>query len=704
MRLLSHSDALLLTELQVAVEHAGRPSGWSSIIGIVTAIVGNILISFALNTQRYAHVRLEEEYNEKRGDSPAGKRQANGHQGYGTTEQERVANERSKANATAPGPGGSSDEHDTPSSPDHMGDSFESDDTIRPGEKDDEDQGRKSYLKSKIWWAGIIMMTIGETGNFLAYGFAPASIVSPLGVVALISNCLIAPLVLKEPFRQRDFWGVVIAILGAVTVVFSANQNEAKLDPDVLWNHYIKRWEFLVYVIVTIIAIIALTIASPKYGKRTIAVDLGLVGLYGGYTAVSTKGVAALLSASLYKAFTFPIFYVLVLVLISSAIMQIRYLNKALQNFNSTQVIPTQFVCFTLSVIIGSAVLYREFESETADHAIKFVAGCLLTFFGVYLITSKHAKNEDGEKEDYDEEEEEEDEAIHLIDEEGQEATERTPLRLDTNHKLQHPHADRFLTPGQPVMDTPFPVTPPRSPTHSNVPSIAVTPATQTPQRNPWDSDAMLPPPRTPLARNASDMEATPFFTPSTSRRLMQRTDSSPADPETPTRPQRGPSPPKLDSAAVAAAAQNGFLRRSTRDSIQRLIPGPLLAPLASSSLSGIVADSLRRGEGSPISVRQRLRRSRTARQFNDRRRSVQPGDEETGMLSRQMTHDGVQARSTTIATQSAEDVTDVINGGGSTEQKKSRLRSMSETFGSLMRRDSNRGKRREDGGRGSES
>ena len=29
-------------------------------------------------------------------------------------------------------------------------------------------------------------MTIGEAGNFLAYGFAPASIVSPLGVVALV--------------------------------------------------------------------------------------------------------------------------------------------------------------------------------------------------------------------------------------------------------------------------------------------------------------------------------------------------------------------------------------------------------------------------------------------------------------------------------------------------------------------------------------
>src|SRR5437870_1533321 len=34
---------------------------WSSLIGIITAIVGNILISFALNLQRYAHIRINRE-------------------------------------------------------------------------------------------------------------------------------------------------------------------------------------------------------------------------------------------------------------------------------------------------------------------------------------------------------------------------------------------------------------------------------------------------------------------------------------------------------------------------------------------------------------------------------------------------------------------------------------------------------------------
>ena len=117
-------------------------------------------------------------------------------------------------------------------------------------------------------------------GNFLAYGFAPASIVSPLGVVALISNCVIAPCFFNERFRQRDFWGVIIAIGGAVTVVLSAKQEETKLDPHDVWGA-ITRMEFEIYLGLTCALIALLMWASPRYGNRTILIDLGLVGLFG---------------------------------------------------------------------------------------------------------------------------------------------------------------------------------------------------------------------------------------------------------------------------------------------------------------------------------------------------------------------------------------------------------------------------------------
>jgi len=44
---------------------------------------------------------------------------------------------------------------------------------------------------------------------------------------------------------------------------------------------------------------------------------------------------------------------------------------------------------FTLSVVLGSSILYKDFNAATPQRLLKFIFGCLSTFIGVYLITSK---------------------------------------------------------------------------------------------------------------------------------------------------------------------------------------------------------------------------------------------------------------------------------------------------------------------------
>lgn len=90
----------------------------------------------------------------------------------------------------------------------------------------------------------------------------------------------------------------------------------------------------------------------------------------------------------------YPVSYVLFFVLVSTAIIQIKYLNKALQRFDATAVIPTQFVLFTVSAIIGSAVLYRDFDDVYAQQFARFVFGCIIEFLGVYLITANRRRDD----------------------------------------------------------------------------------------------------------------------------------------------------------------------------------------------------------------------------------------------------------------------------------------------------------------------
>ncbi|KAK3897655.1 magnesium transporter NIPA-domain-containing protein [Staphylotrichum tortipilum] len=382
---------------------------WSSLIGIITAICGNILIALALNVQRYAHLRLHRRKVQARelarqalknaaaqghGQGARGTAGQYGAAGgtNGTPAEARYRDDEHAAEDAEDADG--HDHHPRASSEtDPLAQSFRSDVT----EDDVKAAVASTYLKDPYWWLGQVLITVGESGNFLAYGFAPASIVSPLGVVALVSNCVIAPLVFGEVFRQRDFWGVIIAVGGAVTVVLSAQTQETKLGPHEVWDA-ITTIEFEIYMAVSCGLIALLMWLSPRYGSRTILVDLGLVGLFGGYTALATKGVSSMLSSTLLGAFTTPVTYALLFVLLFTAVMQVRYVNKALQRFDSTQVIPIQFVLFTLSVIIGSAVLYRDFERTSAEQAAKFVGGCSLTFFGVFLITSGRPRQDDDDE------------------------------------------------------------------------------------------------------------------------------------------------------------------------------------------------------------------------------------------------------------------------------------------------------------------
>ncbi|KAK7203947.1 magnesium transporter NIPA-domain-containing protein [Myxozyma melibiosi] len=415
----------------------------SSIIGIVTAVCGNIIISIALNLQRYAHLRLKREgaASERVGglssSSASSGSDADEQEGVGGTVQslERmVSGEDGEHNVSNYGALQNFDEAAAAGSPKSAGspvllEVIGKDDvrladraagragTIgggvasrakvlgieRTGSATESVGGHEGkekipgYMKSGYWWLGIVLMVTGEAGNFLAYGFAPASTVSPLGVVALISNCIVAPIFFHENFRVRDLLGVLVAILGAVVVVLASNPQEDYLDAHRILQA-VSQLSFQIYVVITLVLIAVLVVASGRYGERWIMIDISLVALFGAYTALSTKALSSLLTYTLYRVFTFPITYALIAVLVLTAVMQVKYLSRALQHFDSTQVIPTHFVFFTLSVIIGSAILYQDFDGTSRAKTVQFFTGCLLTFAGVRLITSNRpAPNAEGE-------------------------------------------------------------------------------------------------------------------------------------------------------------------------------------------------------------------------------------------------------------------------------------------------------------------
>lgn len=361
-------------------------------IGVVVAVAGNVTISVALNCQKLAHTRLQQAqhgqqlHTDNDGAAPLDQigdtTSEPDEQTHGPQQPASTSRELSESSTTTKQNG-----HDA--------------DADNKSQKANGNGGMDTeFLHSKLWWLGLALMTIGEGGNFISYGFAPASLVAPLGAVALLSNVIISPILLGERFRISDIGGILLAIIGAVTVVFSSKQNDARLGPAQLLQA-IKRLEFVIYTAISVSAGAVLAfLSSTSWGDRWVLVDVGTCAIFGGFTVLSTKGISSLISGGQpIEALKFPITYVLVVVLAVTAVVQITYLNRALQRYDSREVIPTQFVFFTISAIVGSAILYRDFENMDAHRLINFLFGCLTTFAGVFVLTWRNGSSDSHDQE-----------------------------------------------------------------------------------------------------------------------------------------------------------------------------------------------------------------------------------------------------------------------------------------------------------------
>ena len=219
---------------------------------------------------------------------------------------------------------------------------------------------------------------------------------------------------------------------------------------------------------------------------------------------------------------------------------------------------------FTISVIVGSAVLYRDFESADAERVGKFIGGCMLTFLGVYFITSGRSSDDGPESEEAGENV---DQGINLLDEEDhvegldgsvtptplEEESPRRSRGVGSRHGSQQSRS--------------------RPAALERIGSIKSA-ASQT--FTPPEMDPESPLVENPWAESRGSLQSRQFQSRNTT------TSSMPTDNSEPATPRKG-ARPRLAGSSV-----------SHRRSIADIFPGPISSPL-SSSFSGVVADARRK-------------------------------------------------------------------------------------------------------------
>lgn len=248
---------------------------------------------------------------------------------------------------------------------------------------------RRPFTSNPIWWLGLSGTIAGEVGNFLAFGFAGADIVTPLGAVAVVSNAVIACVFLGELFRIRDALGVLLTCLGTVLIVIKAPASD--LDMSVpLFLTYATNPIFVGYIGTVALTGLLIWRLLPRLQARHPAYGLLLCSLLGTVTVLCSTALSNFIRVTVNgdQQFGSWVPYALIVIAVPCGIGQVTYLNSTMELFDNTQVVPIYYILFTLSTITGSAMLYQDFDQKAADAVVVFVLGCLLCFAGVSLLTS----------------------------------------------------------------------------------------------------------------------------------------------------------------------------------------------------------------------------------------------------------------------------------------------------------------------------
>ncbi|GLT61010.1 hypothetical protein SLA2020_337460 [Shorea laevis] len=248
--------------------------------------------------------------------------------------------------------------------------------------------GGYSYLHEPCWWVGMVTMVVGEIANFAAYAYAPAILVTPLGALSIIFSAVLAHFILEEKLHIFGVLGCVLCVVGSTTIVLHAPHEKNIESVKEVWNLATEPG-FLVYTSIVVILVAVLMFHFvPRYGKTHLIVYVGICSLMGSLTVMSVKalGIALKLSFSGMNQFIYFQTWIFTIIVIFCCIMQINYLNKALDTFNTAVVSPVYYVAFTSFTILASMIMFKEWASESASQIVTELSGFVTILSGTFLL------------------------------------------------------------------------------------------------------------------------------------------------------------------------------------------------------------------------------------------------------------------------------------------------------------------------------
>ncbi|KAF4667334.1 COP9 signalosome complex subunit 2 [Perkinsus chesapeaki] len=249
---------------------------------------------------------------------------------------------------------------------------------------------RPVYLQPQ-WLSGFTIFLLGQIVSLWSLSMAPQSMLSSLGSVSLVSNSILAPLLLGEKHTAVSLYSTGVLLAGSLLVVSCSSHQSQEYSPAALMDLFIRP-QFLALTTVIVLSLGYLVLRRLRKGQLESVYFGTLSALLGALSVLFAKCVSILvLGGNALKPVdtTMRLAYILLLLLnITFSILSVYVMNLGIIRYRALDILPVYYSLAVVFQTITGGILFQEFVQLSFGQCLGLTLGVLLTCAGVQTIAS----------------------------------------------------------------------------------------------------------------------------------------------------------------------------------------------------------------------------------------------------------------------------------------------------------------------------
>ena len=269
--------------------------------------------------------------------------------------------------------------------------------------------------RQRKWMCAVVILVSCSLVDFVAYGLAPQSLLTPLGAMVLVYNMAIARFYGEVVGRVEIIATGIISVGTILCIVFADHYTPSYSFSDILSLWYTPHMGWYC-VLVPLLAVLHAVpgyyimkeglmhhpVQGAKYARILCVCYSGAAGIIGAQAILFAKQTMELLKA---WGLGEPIWahvevYFIIVGIPAGMVGNLTFLNKALAIFDALQVVPIYQTYWMIAGTVGGFVYFNELQEMDSLSQGMFFLGALVSVLGIVILSTRSQPGDAAEGDD----------------------------------------------------------------------------------------------------------------------------------------------------------------------------------------------------------------------------------------------------------------------------------------------------------------